>query len=88
MFDTTVLKSKTCTRLIIVIEDLLKLLPKKLQCPEVLHAKTAIKAHDHETKKKHSTIKPAYTRKKRLENILNYRAADSNVYRKTKGSLS
>ena len=76
MYDTTILRTKTATRLILLIEDLLEILPKELKCPEVLHAKTAIRTHTRVTKQRYGMIKPAHTRKKRIENILNYENLD------------
>lgn len=76
MYDKTLLRTKTATRLVVIIEDLLEIIPKGLHCPAVLHANTAIKAHDKATKLRYCTIKPARTRKKRIEGILNYENID------------
>lgn len=74
--DSTILRTKTATRLILALEGLLEILPKDLHCPEVLHAKTAIKTHDAATKKRFGLIKPSRVRKKRIENILGYKNPD------------
>lgn len=76
MYDTSILRTKTATRLILVIENLLEIIPKGLKCPQVLHAKTAIKTHDKATKRRFNRETPARTRKKRIENILTYENED------------
>ena len=63
MYDATILRTKTATRLILLIEDLLEILPKGLKCPEVLHAKTAIRTHTRVTKQRYGIYRRAQNRR-------------------------
>ena len=74
--DSTILRTKTATRLILALEGLLEIIPEGLHCPAVLHAKTAIKVHDVATKQRFGLIKPSRIRKKRVEQILKYENLD------------
>ena len=74
--DSSILRSNTGTRLVMIIEDLLEIIPKGLKCPAVLHANTAVKEHDKATKQIFNLGKPARTRKMRIEKLLSYRNID------------
>ena len=45
MLDETVLRTKTTTRIVMAVEDLLKIIPD-VKCPEVFHIKQIIKEHN------------------------------------------
>ena len=86
--DETLLRSKTATRLIIIIEDLLEIIPKGVRCPAVSNAHTALKAHSEATKKKFNNVKPSRIRQVRIDNILSYRNIDMRYeHGKTAGTL-